>query len=410
MFLFYSLGLWFYKLLIFIVSPFNAKAKLWRDGRKRIWKRIQQQIVGGEKIIWIHSSSLGEFEQGRPVIEAIKAKHPQYKIFLTFFSPSGYEIRKNYALADYVFYLPSDSPANARKLIKYVAPEMAIFIKYEFWYNYLNELNKNKIPTYIISAIFRENQLFFRWYGGWYKKMLFFFDHIFVQNQTSKNLLENIGIKNITITGDTRFDRVEALVSQSKKLELIEIFKQNKPVFIAGSSWQPDEEIIVNYINSTNRDIKFIIAPHEIGESNVQRLCSQIKKQTVRYSQIEKDKLVDAQVLIIDNIGMLSAIYKYGEIAYIGGGFGTGIHNILEAATYGMPVIFGPKHQKFQEATDLVAQKGAFAIRNQNDFNKIVDSLWDNPEIVTNAGNVCRNYVVQNLGATDKIMKIIFAD
>jgi len=404
----YNSGLIIFRVLLIMVSPFNSKAKLWIKGRKNILERISESINKDEKRIWIHVSSLGEFEQGRPVLEIIKKKYPQYKIMLTFFSPSGYEASKNYEYADYIFYLPDDTARKARKFIEIVQPEIVLFIKYEYWYNYLSILNKKNIATYMASSIFREDHIFFKWYGGWYRQMLTFIDHFFVQNQTSKELLSKIGFRNVTVSGDTRFDRVYEISKQAATYSLVEKFKNGSNIFITGSSWKPDEEILINYINSADNNWKYIIAPHEIHQRNISRIESLLQKKTICYSKAKIEDINTYEVLIIDNVGMLSSLYQYGDIAYVGGGFSTGIHNILEAATFGLPVIFGPDYTEFQEAHDLIKIGGAYTINNQNDFNDIIEKLITNNQLTKEKGGICKSYIEQNRGATLKLINHVF--
>lgn len=402
----YSLGLRFYYLLILLASLFNNKARLWIKGRKGIFDKIQKQVKSENNLFWFHTSSLGEFEQGRPLIEALKNKNNSIKILLTFFSPSGYENRKNYKTADYIFYMPPDSKKNARQFINLIQPSKAFFIKYEFWYHYLNQLKKNNIPVYLISANFRQKQIFFKWYGGWFRKMLYKFAHIFVQNKKSEQLLKNIGLDNITISGDTRFDRVAEIAKQAKRIEIAEKFKQDNSIIIGGSTWDKDEEIIIEFINTSQRKTKYIIAPHEIHESNIQRIIKSINKPVIRYSSASINNVNDFQVLIIDNIGMLSSLYRYADIAYIGGGFGVGIHNILEAATFGLPVVFGPNYKKFQEAVDLVESGGAFSVDSYENLQIRFENLLENIE-TNKAGKISKEYVLNNQGATSKILNEI---
>lgn len=402
----YSLGLRFYYLLILLASLFNNKARLWIKGRKGIFDKIQKQVKSENNLFWFHTSSLGEFEQGRPLIEALKNKNNSIKILLTFFSPSGYENRKNYKTADYIFYMPPDTKKNARQFINLIQPSKAFFIKYEFWYHYLNQLKKNNIPVYLISANFRQKQIFFKWYGGWFRKMLYKFAHIFVQNKKSEQLLKNIGLDNITISGDTRFDRVAEIAKQAKRIEIAEKFKQDNSIIIGGSTWDKDEEIIIEFINTSQRKTKYIIAPHEIHESNIQRIIKSINKPVIRYSSASINNVNDFQVLIIDNIGMLSSLYRYADIAYIGGGFGVGIHNILEAATFGLPVVFGPNYKKFQEAVDLVESGGAFSVDSYENLQIRFENLLENIE-TNKAGKISKEYVLNNQGATSKILNEI---
>ncbi len=408
MLIIYNISLKIYYLLALLISPFNNKAKQWIAGRKNIFEKIKNSNIEGSQNIWFHVSSLGEFEQGLPVIEKIKLKYPKHKIVLTFFSPSGYEIKKNSKIADFVFYLPNDSKKNAHKFIKIINPQIAFFVKYDFWYYYLKELKTNNIPTYIFSTIFRKKQSFFKWYGKWYKKMLGFFTHIFVQNEESINLLKSIGITNTTIAGDTRFDRVIEISENSKNLDLIDKFKNQKFTIVAGSTWQADEEILIKYINNQSENIKFIIAPHNINKQNIERITTSLNVDYSVHSKLKLEEVKHSKVLIIDNIGMLSSVYKYGEIAYIGGGFGAGIHNTLEAATYGMPVVFGTNYHKFKEAKDLIEQKAAFEIENFDDFNKIISKLFSNIDFLEKSSTNAKKYVHTHKGSTNLIIENIW--
>lgn len=403
----YNLGILIYVLAARLLSPFNSKARLWTRGR-RGWEFLLEEKVNREKTnIWIHCASLGEFEQGRPLIDAIKKIKPEYRIIITFFSPSGYEIRKNYSNADLVCYLPADTPNNARKFIHLVNPTAVIFVKYEFWNNYTLLLKRNGIPLYLISGIFRKEQPFFKWYGGFFKKMLFRFSHIFVQDHESENLLKGIGIKNITIAGDTRFDRVVEIADSAKDIQQIELFRSGEKLFLAGSSWPQDEEIIARYINLYPGRMKWVFAPHEIDNANIERLQKLLGTGAARFSEFT-EKTAEARVLIIDNIGMLSAAYRYAYIAAVGGGFGKGIHNVLEAACWGIPVVFGPNHKKFREAVELLSLDGARCFTTFEDFSQIVDSwLSDSDEYLRYALNASK-YVQENTGATDKILNKIF--
>ena len=403
--LLYNIGTKVYFILIRIASLFNPKAKLWINGRKNLLNKIGEALPKNEQRIWIHCASLGEFEQGRPVIERLKSLNPELKIVLTFFSPSGFEVRKNYKGADYIFYLPEDTKSNARKFISLINPEYVIFVKYEFWVHYINELKLRKIPLYLISANFRDGQLFFRWYGGFYRSILHEISHLFVQNRNSVELLNEIGIYNVTISGDTRFDRVVDIASQTKDIPLVSIFKQNKKIFIGGSTWRKDNELIVDLINSNSlNDTKFIIAPHEIHEQDIEELKNSIKIKSIRFSMADESNIMDAQVLIIDNIGMLSSLYRYASVAYIGGGFGKGIHNTLEAATFGMPVLFGPNYQKFREAIELVRLGAAFPVNSSNELKDIVSDLLNDESKLNHLSEIAKNYVNINKGATDIIL------
>ena len=407
--LLYNLSIFIYSILIKLASPFNQKASQINKGRQRVFKELASKINHQRPVAWVHCASLGEFEQGRPLIEAIKKEHPHYQIFLTFFSPSGYEIRKNYDLADYICYLPADTRSNAKKLVKIVNPEKVFFVKYEFWFHYISELKKNNIPLYLVSAIFRENQLFFKsspW-AAWYRKMLLGFTHFFVQDETSVALLAGLGLKNTTRAGDTRFDRVAGIAQNGKQLPLIEKFKEDHLLVVAGSSWKPDEEILAGYIHS-NPDVKFILAPHETKKINIERLKNLLKTSVVCYTEASAETIQDHQVLIIDTIGLLSSIYRYADVAYIGGGFGVGIHNTLEAAVFGMPILFGPNYLKFNEATSMVKLQVAYPVNNSDQLNSILGSLLSDPSKRASIAGRCINYTEQNLGATNIIMNSVF--
>ncbi len=407
--LLYNLGILFYGLFIRVAALFNEKAKQFSSGRKNWRRNLSDKIDKNASYIWFHCASLGEFEQGRPVLEEIKKQYPKYKIILTFFSPSGYEIRKNYDGADIVSYLPMDTKRNAQDFLKLVQPKKVFFVKYEFWFNYISVLKKKQIPLYIISAIFRENQQFFQatpW-GKWYKKMLYSFEHIFIQNETSARLLERNGINNFTVSGDTRFDRVAEIARGAKKFEIVEKFKGENVTLIAGSTWKPDEELLAGFINNSN-DVKFIIAPHEVTTANINRIQQLLKKPTICFSKVDISDTDSYDVLIIDSIGILSSLYQYGNIAYIGGGFGVGIHNILEAATFKLPILFGPNYLKFKEAVDLVDKKGAFPIQNYAELEATLSKLLSNRNNLQNASEICKEYVEKNVGSTKLIIKKVF--
>lgn len=399
-----------YQSFIWLASKFNNnKATLFLSGRENVFALLEQKRLPGEHYVWFHAASLGEFEQGRPIMESLKNSHPEYKILLTFFSPSGYEVRKDYQGADIICYLPMDMSWNVKRFLDIVQPDCAIFIKYEFWMNYLLELKKRQIKTYIVSAIFRESQLFFRSYGGFYRRLLKSFTHLFVQNDESVRLLHSIGLDNVTKVGDTRFDRVADIAAKSKDLPIVQAFKSDAKVLIAGSSWPNDENILLPYFNQ-NFPLKLIIAPHEIDEEHLQSIISQLKRPYIRYSQATIENVKEADCLIIDCFGLLSSIYRYGEIAYIGGGFGVGIHNILEAAVYGIPVIFGPNFRKFQEAVDLQQKGGAFVIENYESFSQIMSEfLEENSSLYSSACKVSNDYSQANKGATSKVVNAIFS-
>ncbi len=400
----YNLIMGAYWIAVLLASVFNKKAGKFVKGRKGLLKQLKKDISADDKIIWFHAASLGEFEQGRPVIETIKQLKPQYKILLTFFSPSGYEVRKNYQEADYVYYFPVDFSWQVKKFVDIVKPEMVFFVKYEFWYNCIRILHKRNIKLYCISANFRRNQFFFKWYGCWYRKVLNMFTHIFVQNAFSKQLLESFEIYNVSISGDTRFDRVNYVASKAKQLPVLERFKNSHRIVIAGSTWPPDEKILTKYISSCENNYKYVIAPHEIEKGHIDQLINELGGKAVKYSQADGMNIEGFKVLIIDNIGMLSSIYQYGNIAYIGGGFGKGIHNILEAATFGLPVVFGKNYKKFQEAVDLVDKEGAYSVNDYDSLKIVLDKLLTDPTALQKAGEICRNYISNNTGATSVIL------
>ena len=406
MIILYSFFIQLYAWAIRITGLFSQKAKLLAKGQNSSFAILSENISDKNRYIWVHAASLGEFEQGRPIIEAIKKEQPEYKIVLTFFSPSGYEIRKNYSMADVICYLPMDKKSNAKKFIKLIKPEKAIFIKYEFWANYLLTLKKNNIPTYIVSAIFREKQLFFKSYAGWYRNLLTCFSHIFVQDKHSKELLDKFNIKNVTVSGDTRFDRVTNIASNSKELPLIESFKGGNQVIVAGSSWEPDEKLLFEYFN--NNDVKLIIAPHETQPERIKSILRKTNKNVALYSEQDKQKFESADCLIIDCIGILSSIYKYADIAYIGGGFGVGIHNVLEAAVYGTPVIFGPNYARFKEANDLVNRQGGFSIQNCEELTVLLNRFLTEKNFLAETSKKASVYIKENVGATELFMRNIF--
>ena len=434
-----------------IGSLFNKKIKkMWRGEREAV-DLLKEKVDPTAKYVWFHAASLGEFEQGRPLIEQLRATHPEYKILLTFFSPSGYEVRKNYEGADIVCYLPLDTIRNARRFLRAVHPVMAFFIKYEFWYNYLHILKHRGVPVYSVSSIFRPGQVFFKWYGRNYAKVLHCITHFFVQNEVSLQLLKGIGIDEATVVGDTRFDRVLQIKEQSKELPIVEAFKgingkgdackeelsekackedlsedackkdlsedackkdlskngsKGCKVFVAGSSWQPDEDIFIRFFND-HPDWKLIIAPHVIGEDHLAYILDKLQMKAVRYTQATEQSAAEARCLIIDCFGLLSTIYRYGEIAYVGGGFGVGIHNVPEAAVWGVPVLFGPNNKRFQEAQDLLACKGSFEVTDYDSFNTIISRLISDDQFRHQCGEASANYVKSRSGATDIIMKSV---
>ena len=403
----YNFIIKFYYFTIVCASPFNLKAKVWLEGRKNLIEKLKIAIGKNSNIIWFHCASLGEFEQGRPVIEAYRKIEPNHKTLLTFFSPSGYDIRKNYNGADWVFYLPLDTNKNVKQFLNIVKPQKVVFVKYEFWYNFLNQLHKNNVPVYLISAIFRKEQMFFKWYGSWYRKILKIFTHIFVQNEESEILLKSINVNNVTIAGDTRFDRVYEIATNCKNISEVQEFSDGYRIIVIGSAWQQDEDVLIPFINKAPQNIKFIIAPHEIKESGLCRLEKNITIPIVRFSQAKQSNLKIAKVLVIDNVGMLSSLYKYGNIAYIGGGFGKGIHNILEAAVFGLPVVFGANYKKFSEAVNLISEKGAFCINNDKELEHQFNELLENETFYNNASNIAKTFVKNRIGATKKILENI---
>ena len=439
----YNIIIYIYLFGIAIASLFNKKVKKLWQGERQALSILRSKVKPDDKYVWFHAASLGEFEQGRPIMERLRKEHPEYKILLTFFSPSGYEVRKNYEGADIICYLPIDTPFNARRFLRTVRPVMAFFIKYEFWYNYLHILKHRGIPTYSVSSIFRDGQIFFRWYGKQYGRVLKCFTHFFVQNEKSRELLASIGITDVSISGDTRFDRVLEIKELAKKLEIVEAFVEDalgsagvqecrsadntssasnlstessnlstcqlvnsstKKIFVAGSSWQPDEEIFIKYFNE-HPDWKLIIAPHVIGESHLQQIMKQLDMPVVRYTQTTPEEARNARCLIIDCFGLLSSIYNYGTVSYVGGGFGVGIHNVLEAAVWNIPVIFGPNNARFAEAQALKANGGGIEITDYDSFAAVMDGFIADEASLQKAGEAAGNYVKQNAGATDVVVK-----
>lgn len=408
MFFIYDLLVFVAGFVLKIVALFSSKMKLFVDGRQHVFTDLSNKINPSDQTIWFHAASLGEYEQGLPVMEKIKIKQPNHKIILTFFSPSGFEIRKNNTVADVTVYLPMDTQSNAKKFLDLVHPDQVFFIKYEYWPNYLNELNKRKIKTYLISGIFRENQVFFKWYGQFYRKALDAFDHFFVQNAKSKELLSKLGKTNVTVSGDTRFDRVAAILEKDNALDFISDFKNDMLTIVVGSSWPKDENLLVDYINQTTKDVKFIIAPHNIKQEQIAQLKQSISKKTVLFSEKDGKNLADYQVFLIDTIGILTKIYNYADIAYVGGGFGNpGVHNILEPATFGVPVVIGPNFSHFAEATALVGSGGCVSIQNQKELDEAFDNLICNEDIRNEKGNICATFVQMNKNATQIILKQI---
>lgn len=392
-----------------VASLWNPKAKKWINGRKHLMQKIRESITANDRIVWVHASSLGEFEQGRPIMEAIRATHPEYKIMLTFFSPSGYEIRKNYAGADFVFYLPFDAPHSVKEFMRVVRPEIAIFIKYEFWLNFLDALRHSNCHTLLVSAIFRKNSVFFRPWGGAFRRALKTYDTLFVQNEESKQLLASIGINNVVIAGDTRFDRVAKLAEAAPKLDTIASFRDGKRMFVAGSTWGPDEELLIPLINA-HPDTKFIIAPHEMDRHRIEHLMCSVKGGAVRYTESDGADFDKYQVMIIDTIGILSGVYRYADFGYIGGGFGAGIHNTLEPATFGIPLAFGPKYKKFKEAVDLITVGAAQNISDYRSLDEWFSALEHDESLRASKGAAAKEYITSHEGATEQILKALFKD
>jgi len=404
----YNLIILFASQIVQLLAFFSPKMKLFVNGRKEVFPTLQSKISATDKTIWFHAASLGEYEQGLPVIEKIKKQFPNHKIIVSFFSPSGFEVRKNNSVADVTVYLPLDTLSNAKRFIDLVHPDMVFFIKYEYWPNYLNELKKRTIKTYLISGVFRENQAFFKWYGNFYRTALRSFNYFFVQNESSKKLLQKIGFTNVKISGDTRFDRVVSILERDNSLGFIEDFKSNTTTIVIGSSWPKDESLLVNYINTSSENVKFIIAPHNIKSEQIQELKKSITKKMVLFSEKENQNLSEFQVFIIDTIGILTKIYSYADIAYVGGGFGNpGVHNILEPATFGIPIVIGPNYSHFSEAIALVNLKGCVSITTQNELNETFDALLSDTVIRHEKGHICSTFVQMNKGATDVILNHI---
>ena len=387
-------------------SRFNPKARLWIEGRHQLIEQISDTFSQvNEPVVWMHCASLGEFEQGRPVMEAIRAQHPGLKILLTFFSPSGYEIRKNYPGADWVFYLPSDTPSHAKAFVEAVKPVAAIFVKYEFWFNFMRELHSREIPIVVISAIFRARHPFFRWYGFWFRRKLQMVSRFYVQNEASGAVLRHAGLLQVMVSGDTRFDRVKAVASQPFSHPVAEAFAAGSKVLVAGSTWPPDEALLLNLMRKATPHIKLLIAPHEVDEPRVTQLVNDFANQAVRLSKATPDEAAGARVLVVDSIGMLSQLYRFGHFAYIGGGFGVGTHNILEAAVFGLPLFFGPNHQKFRETIDLVRLRGAFPVNSAKCLENIFNKVASDEYLYHQAHRACLDYIDRNLGATNVIMR-----
>ena len=400
----YNILMYFVWFGVSIAAIFDHKIRLMWRGQRRAFRILKRKVDPNAKYVWVHAASLGEFEQGRPIIERIRLEHPDYKILLTFFSPSGYEVRKNYPGADIITYLPIDTVTNARRFLRTVRPVAAFFIKYEFWYNYLHVLRHRKVPVYSVSSIFRPDQVFFRWYGRQYAHVLKCFTRFFVQNEESRMLLEKIGIHEVEITGDTRFDRVMTIKSLAKELPIVESFvKGSEKVFVAGSSWGPDEDVFIPYFNK-HKDWKLIIAPHVIGEVHLKQILSKLQRNNVRFTQTTPEEAATADCLLIDCFGLLSSIYNYGTVAYIGGGFGVGIHNTLEAAVWNMPVIIGPNNKKFEEAQGLMQAGGCFEIHDAAEFETLMNRFDTDKAFLKDSSEKAGQFVKGQAGATDRIL------
>lgn len=405
---FYNIGIALYGAGIGVASAFNEKARLMTSGWRRAW---ETDMVKEGKVAWFHASSLGEFEQARPVIRRFREEHGEYKVWVTFFSPSGYEVRKDYDEAERVTYLPLDTPRNARRLVEKIRPTVAFFVKYDFWFNMLRELQKRGVPTFLFSAIFRESQYFFKPYGGWFRRQLRCFSHIFVQNEESLKLLRESGVEWCSRAGDTRFDRVREIAQRSEGDRKVERFVEGGSGrrVVAGSSWEPDEEMLKRYMDESGRELRLVLAPHVISESHIEKIERLMGKEVcMRYSQMDEETdIAGKNVLIIDNIGLLSRIYRYAEVAYIGGGFGRGIHNILEAITYDVPVVFGPNHRKFQEALDIIRLGGGVGYSRYEELKAAMERLLGDETERQKASEVCRRYVAENIGSTERIMETV---
>lgn len=408
----YSIAIYIYMFCVNVASLFNKKARLLMAGHRQTYRILRQNIKPEERYIWFHAASLGEFEQGRPLMEKIKSEYPEYKILLTFFSPSGYEVRKDYEGADVICYLPFDTALNAHKFVRLARPCMAFFIKYEFWLNYLTTLHRQGVPTYSVSSLFRQNQIFFRWYGAPYAHVLNCFSHFFVQNEQSRQLLAQKGLSNVSVVGDTRFDRVIAIRNRAKNLPIAEAFVRSHPecrMMVAGSTWPPDEDILIDYFN-THPWQRLILAPHVVSESHLQEIESKLRRPALRYTQATTENACNADCLIMDCYGLLSSIYRYGALAYVGGGFGAGIHNVPEAAVYGIPVVIGPNNQNFREAQTLLQQGGCFEIQSGADYNALMQRFADDAAFMAEAGKKAGSYIRDNAGAVDRVFAAVDFD
>lgn len=405
----YQIAIYLYLFGVAIASLFSKKVKTMWQGERRAIKELKEKVDPQAQYVWFHAASLGEFEQGRPLMELLRKEHPEYKILLTFFSPSGYEVRKNYEGADIICYLPIDTIRNSRRFLRAIRPCMAFFIKYEFWYNYLHILKHRHVPVYSVSSIFRPEQVFFKWYGKQYSYVLKCFSRFFVQNEESKQLLAKIGVTNVDVVGDTRFDRVLQIKEKAKHLPIVDAFvgtETPSKVFVAGSSWPPDEDIFINFFNQ-HKDWKLIIAPHVIDDSHLEQILSKLDRKTIRYTQATPETAAQAECLLIDCFGLLSSIYHFGDVAYVGGGFGVGIHNVLEAAVWDIPVIFGPNNERFQEAQGLKAAGGGFDIASADDFQRIMTLFMNDEKSLATAGKKAGLYVQSLAGVTERIFHLL---
>ncbi len=390
-----------------VIAFFNGKIKLFVQGRKKTFSILKAKLNENDQTIWMHVASLGEFEQGLPILERLRSKYPEHELVLSFFSPSGYEVKKDTSAADVVVYLPMDSNAKVKRLLDLVNPKLAIFVKYEVWPNYLYHLKKRNIPTILVSAIFSDRQIYFKSIGGFMRKSLRKFDHYFVQDDKSKKLLESIGIKNSSIGGDTRLDRVSEILKRNNQLDFMDRFKNNQLCLVAGSTWPEDEKILINYINTATEKVKFVIAPHEIKSAHIDKIASALEKPAVRYSELDNQNLKETDVLIVDTIGLLTKIYSYANVAYVGGGFATGLHNTMEPAVFGIPIIIGPQFGGFKEAEDLVNEGGIIPISSQDSFDNLMNDLLNKPISIKNIGAINADYINANKGAADLVMKYI---
>lgn len=400
----YTIAIYLYALAVRLASLTNRKARLMIKGHRKTWRTLRDHAKERQHYVWFHAASLGEFEQGRPLMERLRREHPEKRILLTFFSPSGYEVRKDYAGADLVCYLPFDTPLNARRFVRLVQPEKAFFIKYEFWHHYIDELHRAGVPVYSVSSIFRNDQIFFRPYGRGYARVLHHFNHFFVQNEASRRLLNSLGVTQVSVTGDTRFDRVIDIRNQAKSLPLAAALTGDSRTIVAGSTWPPDEEILIPYFNS-HPELKLIIAPHEVNEERLRSIEQRLKRPALRYSQATPESSAQADCLIIDGYGLLSSLYRYATLAYVGGGFGVGIHNVPEAAVYGVPVFFGPNNQRFREARDLINEGGSFEVTSADDFQAQADRLLADERALDQSGQAAGDYIRRNSGATEAIFR-----